>query len=426
MKFKINKIFLALIGSVVISTVPVKNANALGWGVSDVELLGYLSGTVGGSGAGVVELLTGINAALADSNAVNKNQFANQLSNERERADIAQKSEINDRHKLDVNACSSATTASGGGSAAAGTASGGYSSAKNSMQVILDPTPRAEKYVQILNNQSDLGLCTAADIKLQAFGCASGANTDYSDSQGNGLSLIYPAIKDSDEGKVVPIGGLNSEQQAIRAHNLQLAVGVDNLSQLQSKSQAQSLPGSAYEAKRQQQNIRKTVALSTPLKEGAIENTVINVTDSSGKVVSTKPLSGFLKNGKIGLLDWSGDSSATGPRKVWANVFGSESDGVKFPTTPSEWDYLTYQVYSRYANTGEGSLQSQIASMSGDDILKELFRMNAVGLRMQMINVENQRDTNLLLSMILATLNEKNDDSTQTNLKSQTSLIVAK
>ena len=55
MKFKMKKTILGLLTATALTTLPISNANALGWAVSDYELLAYLGGTTTGRD-GVIEL----------------------------------------------------------------------------------------------------------------------------------------------------------------------------------------------------------------------------------------------------------------------------------------------------------------------------------------------------------------------------------
>lgn len=415
MKFKMKKTILGLLAATALTTLPISNANALGWAVSDYELLAYLGGTTTG-GDGVIELLTALNSAVAAGNSVAKNQEANNINNLNNSLETGQFSDIAGKHTIDMNGCTSPTRSSGGGKSSVSSIASGFNNAVAANAIIQDKTPRVEKYESKLINQNKFGLCTVEDIKLKTYGCTT--TGDYSQNQGNATPIVYPALTDAEVASgVVPMGGLGKEQQLIRNHNFSLLVGVDTLPPLQNADQMSTEEGAAYEVKRQQQNTRKTLALDMYLKESAIENNSILTTDKNGNVTE-KPMNGF-----IGKLNWNGDSSETGPKAVWEDVFGKESDGIKFPTKPSEWDYLTYQVYSRYAATGPGSLQVQMASMKEEDILKEIFRMNAVSLRLQMLGTEYQRDTNTLLSLIAATLSEKNDATTQAGLRKDMDVI---
>lgn len=419
MKFKFKKTILGIFTTAAFSVLYTGNVNAAGWPVSDLELISYLGGATTGGG-GVVELLTALNSSIAQTNGIMKNQSQNDFDTNQNLLEVGQTADRYLRHITDINGCTSPTRASGGGKGSVSSVSSGFNNVVASKEIISDKTPRAEKYETKLIEQNKIGLCTTEDITLKTYGCTS--KGEYSANQGNAIPILYPALKDSEMSTVVPMGGLNKEQQLIRNHNFGLIVGVDTLPPLQSPKQMQTEEGAAYENKRQQQNTRKTLALGMFLKESAIENNSILTKDANGNSVE-KSLNGFLKNGKIGSLDWNGDTSATGPKAIWSDVFGSESEGVKFPEKPSEWDYLTYQVYSRYAATGPESVQTMISSMSQEDVLKEIFRMNAVSLRLQMLGTEYQRDTNTLLSLIASVLIEKNDPSTQSALKKDVDII---
>ncbi len=417
MKFK--KTMLGLITTATLSIMYTGNANAGGWPVSDLELISYLGGATTGNG-GVVELLTALNSSVAQGNGIIKNQSKNDFDTNQSLLEIGQNSDRFARHITSIDGCTSPTRASGGGKGAVASVSSGFNNVVAATGIISDKTPRAEKYETQLIEQQKIGLCTEEDITLKTYGCTS--TGPYSKNQGNATAILYPALKDAELATMVPMGGLDKDQQLIRNHNFGLVVGVDTLPPLQSAKQMQTEEGAAYESKRQQQNIRKTLALGMFLKESAIENNSILVKDDKGNVTE-KSLNGFLKDGKIGSLDWNGDGTPTGPQAVWKDVFGTEADGVKFPKKPSEWDYLTYQVYSRYAATGPKSIQTMVSSMSEADLLKEIFRANSISLRLQMLGTEYQRDTNTLLSLIASVLTEQNNPTTQAALKKDIDII---
>ena len=80
-------------------------------------------------------------------------------------------------------------------------------------------------------------------------------------------------------------------------------------------------------------------------------------------------------------LAWS-DASV---KSKYATLF----PGTTFPDNPSEWEMLRYEIYSRYADTtGADAWQVKISSADEKETAHEQARMQALDLRLQMLQIE--------------------------------------
>lgn len=90
----------------------------------------------------------------------------------------------------------------------------------------------------------------------------------------------------------------------------------------------------------------------------------------------------------------------------------SSIPGTPFPKSPSEKDTLNYDVFSRYADVSPKGWQNTIGAKDEKDIAAEMARMTALQLRLNLLSIEQQEKTNLLLSTLLAqSLNPVTADS---------------
>lgn len=392
---KLNKISTCLVGIGLFGALSASNASAAGWPVTDFELIGYMSGMATNGGNGVVELLTSLNSTLAQGNAMNRNNEKNKviLDNEIELYQSKQKAIVN--RTPDRAACVSATVSSGAGGGAINTAKQGASKTTEKAQEIADPARSDFKYEEAIKDKGKVGICTINDVKLKLNGCS--AVGDYSMMSGNSASILYKPQTDQEikQGNA-PIGGLNKDEQAVREAAIKLLVGVEGLDQLTSPVKANSLEGQKYLYAKDQDAYRKTLAYGAMQKASTIEYQIPEK--------ESKQLLEHLKWGGDGPLD---------PKTVWTDVFGNNA---KFPTQPSEWDLLTYQVYSKYGATNSGSFQVTVGQMQEQELLQNIARMDAVNLRLQMLQVEYQRDANNLLASMLSVMLENKNEQDKVDL----------
>lgn len=401
MKFKKLSACLMGLGILGALTMPTK-ANALGWPVTDVELLAYMSGMTTG-GAGVVELLTSINTALYEGNVITKNNEKNKMIAEDEKELLRLRNEATVNRIPDRAACVSASRASGGGGGAVNTTKSSWEQTQAMSETLENPTREYFKYEKELGKKKKIGSCSEQDVALKIAGCTQVGDYAGQDTTANSI-LFKPMTKQDIDSGMIPMGGLNQEEQEVRNQAIKVLVGVDALDHLKNPKQANTPEGARYMYNKNQQKLRKTLAQGVMQKNAAIE-----------AQMKSSEASELLKE-----LDWNAQG-VDSPRAVWENVFGPKA---KFPEVPSEWDILTYYVYSNYASTTEGSLQIRVASMTEPELLKSMVRMDAVNLRLQMLQVEAQKDTNNLLSAILSTMLENADDKDVEDMKKDVSLIV--
>lgn len=392
---------LGLLGA---SVAPVNSAQAAGWLVSDINLLSYLSGMMTNGGDGVVELLTSINVAISQGNAINKNDSKNQIRAQNEIDKINLRNDAIDKRIPDRSACTAATTASSGGGAAANTAKSGYSSNKAMSEKLEKPLSEAFKFEASLKDKVKLGVCSEEDVRLKVAQCSQAGEFSGQDISAN--SVLFKPLSKQDENKgYAPIGSLTKEEQDVRNKAIEVLVGIDTMDQLKDSFKANSLEGSEYLYLKNQEFSRKTMAQGALLKNAALDN---QMTPSEAKRM-------------LGELEW-GAGGANSPREVWKSAFG---DSVKFPENPSEWDILTYNVYSYFGNTGdEEAFQIRLGSMTEDEVLKSIARMDAIQLRIQMMQLESQRDSNRLLSTMLAIMVEGKSKADISNIEKNVDIKV--
>ena len=402
MKIKLNKKFIARsISGVLLSLSITGTASAAGWPVTDYSLIAYLSGTLNG-GTGVVELLTSVNAALAEQSSIIKNNFKNQNALDYDKSLESFQNKILNDHLIDTDGCEAATTASAGGGAVSNSSYSGYSSTQANDSVYKDPARREYKYLENIKDSASAGLCTDSDVTLNVPGCST--KGDYSNNANSGTSVLFTPLTDAQvQSKVVPMGGLSTDQQKVRDATIQTMVGVNAMDNLTNKDQANSLNGYSYLYTQNQENARKSFAAGLIMKDAAIENQIPAGSDTS-----------LLKD-----FNWN-DGGTDSPKAVWLNVFGQNAN---FPTNPSEWDLLTYQVYYKYAATTPNAFQIKIASMKDSDTLKEIARMQAISLRLELLQAQYLRESNTVQSLILATMLEKPSQEKMNTLNKNADLM---
>lgn len=99
--------------------------------------------------------------------------------------------------------------------------------------------------------------------------------------------------------------------------------------------------------------------------------------------------------------------STQGANLAWSDAFVKSKyatlfSGTTFPDNPSEWEMLRYEIYSRYADTtGADAWQVKISSADEKETAHEQARMQALDLRLQMLQIERTEDTNILLAALL-------------------------
>ncbi|MBJ3726601.1 hypothetical protein JGC78_24280, partial [Salmonella enterica subsp. enterica serovar Corvallis] len=90
----------------------------------------------------------------------------------------------------------------------------------------------------------------------------------------------------------------------------------------------------------------------------------------------------------------------------------------EFPPKPSEWEMLRYEIYSRYADTtGADAWQVKISSSDERETAHGQARMQAIDLRLQMLQIERTEDTNILLAALLGQQLQPVDKVMLNNLK---------
>ncbi|MDH1480581.1 hypothetical protein N5E88_13955, partial [Enterobacter cloacae] len=115
--------------------------------------------------------------------------------------------------------------------------------------------------------------------------------------------------------------------------------------------------------------------------------------------------------------------STQGANLAWTDTtvkskYATLFPGATFPDNPSEWEMLRYEIYSRYADTtGADAWQVKISSADEKETAHEQARMQALDLRLQMLQIERTEDTNILLAALLGQQLQPVDKQMLNNLK---------
>lgn len=119
----------------------------------------------------------------------------------------------------------------------------------------------------------------------------------------------------------------------------------------------------------------------------------------------------------------SGLGATAGASQAWTDAsvktkYATLFPGAEFPSKPSEWEMLRYEIYSRYADTtGADAWQVKISSTDEKETAHEQARMQAIDLRLQMLLIERTEDTNILLAALLGQQLQPVDKVMLNNLK---------
>lgn len=105
----------------------------------------------------------------------------------------------------------------------------------------------------------------------------------------------------------------------------------------------------------------------------------------------------------------SGLGSTAGASQAWTDAsvktkYATLFPGAEFPSKPSEWEMLRYEIYSRYADTtGADAWQVKISSTDEKETAHEQARMQAIDLRLQMLLIERTERHKYFISSSIRT-----------------------
>lgn len=348
------------------------------------QLMSYLMGTTTG-GNGLVEGITSMNTKLGFLVSATKQDPAN--SDLAARARMMDEIQLKDKQSTfqDSNACSEATF---------GALKGGASAAARDMHQALtmydmDKIKSAKREItqlqEVLNNRSKKGYCTQSE-STNGVGTCSGGPGPLENADVTSLSLFSPASgKTAKRNETLET---QEENQAAQDYKENL-VGV--------------VPPALDDEKTKTEGGVKYAAL-----QNIYASRVSALLDSLNKISSLRKAPD--KNNNFGSRIYLGDKEKAwaDQETTWKVVF----PGTPFPKSPSEKDTLNYDVFSRYADVSPKGWQNTIGAKDEKDIAAEMARMTALQLRLNLLSIEQQEKTNLLLSALLAqSLNPVTADS---------------
>lgn len=349
------------------------------------QLMSYLMGTTTG-GNGLVEGITSMNTKLGFLVSATKQDPAN--SDLAARARMMDEIQLKDKQSTfqDANSCSEASFSALKGGASA--------TARDMHQVVtvydMDNIKSAKREItqiqEVLNNRSKKGYCTQSE-STNGVGTCSGGPGPLENADVTSLSL-FTAVAGKKEKRNQTF---ETQEQRQAAQDYK-----ENLKGV--------APPSLDEEKAKTEGGVKYAAL-----QNIYASRISAVLDSLNSISSLREgPSDDSKN--VGARIYLGD-----PGKAWEDqetTWKIVFPGTPFPKSPSEKDTLNYDVFSRYADVSPTGWQNTIGAKDEKDIAAEIARMTALQLRLNLLSIDQQEKTNLLLSALLAqSLNPVTADS---------------
>ncbi|SXF08894.1 Uncharacterised protein [Klebsiella variicola] len=383
-KFKLKRIAAA--SALCFSMLYANTAFAV-WPVTEEILTPYLMGAK--TGDGIVETLVSMNDKLAQATiTANENQKNAVVSNANQAVQEQRMKNILDRIP-DANACEEITSAGGRGSAGANTSSAKDAFAENSVKMFTEAKDDKGQGIDNVFGRVSIDVCSELDVKYNRGGCTSIGQ--YPDRDKSASTLTTPPLSKSDinQNKVA--------NQSYDVYQMKVAdaakrnlVGNQPLQPLNDKNLENTKEGRDYLS-----------AFSTFVARSTAGTNAID------SILAMKKASNISVNSR-GANIGSGLGSTQGASLAWKDAavkakYETLFPGTTFPNDPSEWEMLRYEIYSRYADTtGSDAWQTKISVADERETAHEQARMQAVDLRLQMIQIERTEDTNILLAALLS------------------------
>ncbi|ECC5184996.1 hypothetical protein CS238_05320 [Salmonella enterica] len=372
------------------------------WPVTNYTLDPYLMGFT--SGNGLIETLVSMNDKLAQATiTANENQKNAVVSNANQA--IQEQRMKNTLNRIpDVNACEEVTSAGGRGSAGANTSSAKDALVENSVKMFtMADTERNEAKKNILGRVS-IDVCSEQDVKFNRGGCSSIGQ--YPDRDKSASSLTSPPLSKSDaNANKVPNQSYDVNQMKVANAAKRNLIGNLPVEPLNNKGLEDTSEGREYLS-----------AFSTFVSRATAGT---NAIDSILAMKKSGDVSVNSRGSNIG----SNLGSTVGASLAWNDAsvkakYATLFPGTTFPKKPSEWEMLRYEIYSRYADTtGPDAWQVKISSADERETAHEQARMQALDLRLQMLQIERTEDTNILLAALLEQQLQPVDKQMLNNLK---------
>lgn len=392
---------------------PILNSMNITLNTKLADLGMYLHGNEN-MGNGLIELLMSMNAKLSEQNAVANNQGLADDLNARVR--LKQEGDIQDALARGVamdgstmrniqQACEEATFAGGVANSVAATAQVAQVTQAVLTQNLMENKSGADRLGSIIGQHTQY--CRAEDIKNKRAGCETAQPSTMPGADLNLKTVFTGAVQPGDPTNQ----SLNADQQkAALAYVNTISPNVPP----DAPSSLKDTPsGRIYQA-----SLERYRGRASAISDGFASDIALNSSPSDTKnAVQGIPgasvnLGGLTSTGfgQNGLSAWSGTE------KKWNYLFGSAE---KWPSAPSEWDVLKYDVFSRYADadpTDPQSWQIRVGSFTPQEGIQELARMQALQLRLSFMLVQQMQENNRLQRLELA---QKLDPLTASGLNSQ-------
>lgn len=370
--------------------------------VTNYTLDPYLMGFT--SGNGLIETLVSMNDKLAQatitSNENQKNQVlsnANQAIQEQRMASILKRTPS-------ANSCEEVTSAGGRGAASSNTSSAKEALSDSSVNMFTDAKDGKIESKKNLATRPSIEVCSADDVTYGRGGCSSvGQFPDKDKSAG---SLTNPPLSTSDANQK------KISNQSYSTEQLQIAEAVK-------RNIIGNLPVEPLNDKNLENTNEGREFLSAFSSFVSRSTAGTNAIDS---ILAMKKSSDVAINSR-GANIGSGLGSTQGANLAWSDKkvkdkYKTLFPGADFPPKPSEWEMLRYEIYSRYADTtGSDAWQVQISSADEKESLREIARMQAIQLRLSMIQIERQEDANIIAAAMIGSQLQPVSKQTLVSLK---------
>jgi len=378
------------------------NTASAAYPVTNYTLDPYLMGFT--SGNGLIETLVSMNDKLAQATISNNENQKNEALNNANQAIQQQRMENALKRTPSANACEEVTSAGGRGSSGSNTSSAKEALSDSSVEIFTQASdPRGEAYKNT-KGRVDLDVCSAEDIKFNRGGCSSVGQ--YPDKDKSSGSLTNPPLsRDEAANKKVSNQSYNEKQLKIAETAKRNVIGNLPVEPLNDKALENTQEGREF--------LSAFASFTTRSTAGT------NAIDS---ILAMKKGSDVAVNSR-GTNIGSGLNSTQGANLAWSDASVKQKyetlfPGATFPTKPSEWEMLRYEIYSRYADTtGPSAWQVLISSADEKESLREIARMQAIQLRLTMLQVERQEDANIIAAAQLGAELQPVDKATLVKLR---------
>lgn len=365
MKKVLNKKILA--ATILLSFVPVSNATATGWPVSDIGLLAYLSNSAAGGvvtdNGGVISLLKQVESDLAQISAQNTSltKSANDADNQRGKWALADNASLS--RMPDSNACYAISAASSGGAASASSGSSKTSAETAAKDNVVSAVSAGPQSKNSRYERASDGFCSDDDAKYHRGGCTGAGQYPNGDIDAGGL-----------DGAPLTSGELASNavrrdyyttDEASKARSL-----VENVTSnlpaepITNKDYANSVNGLYYST-----NLASYQAKALLAQKANLEQIAVKTEIEPGKLTGEQQ------------TIWSDIASK------WQGWFGFSNP------KPTEWNLIKGQVYNRYAND---KWLTKTSDMTVDESNREILRLLSLMSKMQLMQLQYQMTSNQL------------------------------